>query len=305
MDVIYGQNNNKINEPTGVGLGNFDGLHIGHMALINTLIEESKFVGLKSLIYTFTKHPEHILRKKLFKPLLVTPNKKIELLSKTDLNYLYFDEFDEVFSRMKPEDFVKNILFDKLNIKLAICGFNYKFGFKGLGNISLLKDMGEKLKFRVYVLPPVKVGSDIVSSTRIRNVISEGKLDEVFSLLARHYSIRGEVIHGSHIGQTIGFPTANFYLEDYLLLPSIGVYASKTLFNKKLYDSITNVGNNPTFGNTNNISIETHILDFNGDLYGKNIEIFFISKIRDEKKFDSKEDLIEQIKKDIVMVRHN
>ncbi len=304
MEVIYGKNGSiKLNKFSGIGLGNFDGLHIGHMALINTLISESKLNSLNSMVYTFTKHPENILRKKLLTPLITTLGKKIELLEETSLKYIYFDEFDEHFSRMDPEDFVRSILVDKLKVKLAVAGFDYRFGYKGSGDVDLLRELGEEFNFKVIVIPPIKVENEIVSSTLIRNSIIKGNMDKVFKLLGRHFSITGEVRSGRRVGRTIGFPTANVLPEEYLVLPREGVYITKTLINGKMYNSITNIGKNPTFKDVDKLTVETHILDFTRDIYGKKIEVFFISKMRKEKKFESKEELAEQINTDIKEAR--
>lgn len=300
MKVLYGINNNlKIEKPTGVGLGNFDGLHIGHMALVNTLINESRLNGLDSMIYTFTKHPENILRRKLFTPLLTTVNKKIQLLEETSLKYLYFDEFDESFSRIKPENFVKDILINRLGAKLAVAGFDYRFGYKGQGDVNLLKEIGKTFNFRVIIIPPIKIHNEIVSSTKIRESVAKGDMDRVFSLLGRHYSITGEVANGRKQGSKLGFPTANLHTENNLILPHNGVYITHTLMDGQFYPSVTNVGINPTFGDVGKISVETHILNFDRDIYNKNIEVFFISKIRAEKKFRSREELVAQINRDI------
>lgn len=304
MEVVYSKEfNEKFIRPTGVGLGNFDGLHVGHMALINTLISESALSCLDSLVYTFNKHPENIIRKKLITPLITTFEKKAQLLEQTRLDYLYFEEFDEMFSRMKPKTFVKDILVDKLNMRLAVAGFDYRFGYKGQGDTDLLAELGKELGFKVVIIKPIKCGSDIVSSTLIRKNISKGNMDKVFSLLGRHYSITGSVENGRRIGNTIGFPTANIHPEDYLVLPGDGVYISKTLVGEKMYPSVTNIGNNPTFEGLDKASAETHILDFNKDIYGKKIEVIFIKKIRSEKKFESAEELVVQIEKDVIVAR--
>lgn len=304
MIAVYNNTEKIISEgKPGVGLGNFDGLHIGHMTLINTLISECKFNGLDSLIYTFTKHPENILRKKLFTPLLTTEEKKTELLKSTPLNHLYFDEFDEEFSRISPENFVKNILVERLGIKLAVAGFDYRFGYKGEGDGNLLKELGKIYNYKVIIIPPVQIDGEIISSTLIRNTISKGNMDKVFKLLGRHYSVSGKVEKGRNIGSTIGFPTANIHPEDYLILPQDGVYITKTLVDGQLHNSITNIGNNPTFGKLEKVSLETHLLDFNKNIYNECIEVFFISKIRGEKKFRNKQELIVQINKDITRVR--
>lgn len=300
MQVIYNADEMN-NNFKGVGLGNFDGLHIGHFALINALIHESRFNGYSSLIYTFTKHPENILRKKLFTPLLTTKEKKIELLSDTALDYLYFEEFDEKFSRLTPIEFARDILAGKLKAKLAVAGFNYRFGYKGQGNSEMLKAFGHQFDFKVIILPPVRVEKNVASSTLIRTNVMKGNMDIVFKLLGRHYSIDGTVRSGKQLGSKLGFPTANISPRKYIVLPHNGVYTTKTLVDGKLYQSITNVGTKPTTGQGNPVSLETHIFDFNKNIYNREIEVFFISKIRNEKNFSDMDELVRQVKKDIAI----
>lgn len=300
MKALYGADNVKFaKKSTAVGLGNFDGLHVGHMALVNTLVSEARLNGLETMIYTFTKHPENILRKKLFTPLLTTVSKKIQLLSETALNYTYFDEFDENFSRMKPECFVKEVLLDKLGAKLLVAGFDYRFGYMGQGNVEMLKELGKKYNFKLVVIPPIKIDNEIVSSTLIRDLVSKGDMENVFRLLGRHYSITGEVLDGRRVGRRIGFPTANLQPEEYLIMPHRGVYITKTLYNGDCYSSLTNIGLNPTFGDVARVTAETHILNFDRDIYKSSIEVFFMAKLRNEKKFKNGEELAEQIKRDI------
>ncbi|HHV29595.1 bifunctional riboflavin kinase/FAD synthetase [Acetivibrio mesophilus] len=300
MKVVYGaEGNYNFIRPTGIGLGNFDGLHVGHMALINKLISESELNSLDSVVYTFSKHPENIMRKELFTPLITAMDKKVELLEKTRLDYLYFEKFDETFSRMKPEEFVKDILVGRLNMRLAVAGFNYRFGYRGQGDTEMLSQLGRELGFKVIVIEPIKLGDEVVSSTKIRSYILDGDMDRVFTLLGRHYSIAGKVEEGRRIGNTIGFPTANIYPEAYLVLPCNGVYITKTLIDGKMHPSITNVGSNPTFGGLDKISVETYILDFDKSIYGKKVEVFFIAKLRDQMKFGSVKELTDQIEKDI------
>lgn len=304
MQVIhYSDNRNIFDCYSGVGLGNFDGLHIGHMALINTLIRESRLNGLCSTVYTFTKHPENILRKKLITPLLLTEQKKIDLLSEISLDCLYFDQFNEKFSRLTPEEFVRDVLVKRLKMKLAVAGYDYRFGFKGQGDIPFLKELGKKYGFRVIVIPAIKCDNEIISSTRIRECVIKGELETAYKLLGRNYSITAEVVSGRRVGNTIGFPTANIHPERFLVLPANGVYITKTQLDGRLYNSMTNVGYNPTFEDIKQKTVETHILDFNQDIYGKKIEVFFLRKIRDEKKFASVELLIEQISKDMKVTK--
>jgi len=300
MKTAFGAENIKFaNKTTAVGLGNFDGLHVGHMALVNTLISEARINKLESMIYTFTKHPENILRKKLFTPLLTTVGKKIQLLSETALNYIFFDEFDEEYSRMKPECFVREILLGKLGARLVVAGFDYRFGYMGQGDVNMLREFGKKYDFKVIMIPPVKIDNEIVSSTLIRKLVAKGDMESVFKYLGRHYSITGEVLDGKRIGRRIGFPTANLQPEDYLIMPRSGVYITKTLYDDEFYSSLTNIGLNPTFGDVERISAETHILNFDRDIYRSSIEVFFLAKLRNEKKFKNAEELAGQIRHDI------
>ncbi len=306
LKVIYGNESESesfANRSTAVGLGNFDGLHVGHMALVNTLISEARIHGLQSVIYTFTKHPENIMRKKLFTPLLTTVGKRVQILSETVLDYVYFDEFDEEYSRMEPESFVKKILLDKLGARLVVAGFNYRFGYMGQGDVGLLRTMGKRYNFRVIIIPPVKVDDEIVSSTAIREYVKKGEMENVFRLLGRHYSITGEVMDGKRMGRRIGFPTANLHPEEYLILPREGIYITRTLYNGEFYSSLTNIGRNPTFEDSEKVSVETHILNFNRDIYRSNIEVFLLSFLRDELKFENAQELSKQILLDVSAAR--
>jgi len=303
LQVITSIDKNAFNKNTGVGLGNFDGLHIGHMALINTLINECKINGLQSVVYTFNKHPDTMLRKKLITPLITTNEMKTRLLSSTDLDILCYQDFDEAFSRLTPEDFIKNILVDTLRIRLAVVGFNYRFGYMGRGDTEFLKRSGEKYGFKVIVIPPVKVNSEIVSSTLIREYIKKGRIERVFQLLGRHFSLYGTVIDGKRIGRTLGFPTANIIAHPDMVVPANGVYITKTRYDDKWVNSITNVGTAPTLRNEKVFSIETHLLDVNEDIYGKDIEVCFIHKLRCEKKFESVDALKMQVENDIKKAR--
>ena len=299
MKVLLNTDQFNGKKQTAVGLGMFDGLHIGHMELINKLIEQSHLNKLDSVIYTFKNHPENAIRKKLFTKLLTTERQKIEILNKTDLDYVILQEFDEGFSHVMPEDFVRDILVKKLGIKLAVVGFNYRFGYGGKGDVDLLKKLGNQYGFSVIVIPPVMIDNELVSSTLIRNYISKGQMEKVFKLLGRYYSIDGTVEEGKRLGSELGFPTANIYPHTYVVLPMGGVYITKTIIDGKEYCSITNVGVNPTVENSRQVKLETHIINFNQDVYKREIEVFFIKRIREEKRFSSKEELVEQISEDL------
>ena len=300
MKTIMSANDTLSFGSTGVGLGNFDGLHIGHMALINILVNECKMNNLHSMIYTFIRHPDNVINNSRFTPLLMTLEKKAQILENMPIDYLFYEEFSESFSKMKPVDFVKDILVGKLNIKLAVAGFDYTFGYKGEGDAALLKKLGEQYGFRTVIVPPIKINDKVISSTSIRENISKGKIEDAFYMLGRPYSIIGVVETGYKLGTKLGFPTANITPEEYLLLPSFGVYLTKTLLDGKLYNSITNIGIKPTLELPDSkVCIETHILNFQGDIYQKPIEVYFFSKLRDEMKFKNKSELSSQIKLDI------
>jgi len=299
MKVLYGKNDDYISTNSVAGLGNFDGLHIGHMALINSIKYSAGVSNLTSVIYTFEKHPEKIIRKKLYNPLIITNENKIRLLEKAGIDVVYFDDFTDELSRMGYEDFVKNILIDKLNIKHVVAGYDYKFGYKAKGNTDMLKELGKKYSFDVTIIPKVKSGDETVSSTNIRKQISNGDMHKAFNLLGRYFSMSGTVLPGKKIGSKIGIPTANIYPEKYLVLPLNGVYITLTSIKGRLYKSITNSGVNPTVKDNLKSVIETHILDLNENLYNENIEIFFLQFLREEKKFECVDKLKAQLQKDI------
>ena len=300
LKTIYGHEGIKFKKrSTAVGLGNFDGLHVGHMVLVNALINEAGISGLESVIYTFTKHPENIIRKSLFTPLLTTVGKRIQILGETRLDHVWFDEFDEEYSRMEPERFVRDILVDRLGARVVVAGFNYRFGYMGRGNSELLGELCKKYDIRAIIIPAVKLGEEVVSSTIIRECILQGDMEKASVLLGRHYSIMGEVLDGKRMGRRIVFPTANLHPEEYLIMPRNGVYLTKTLYCGELYNSITNVGFNPTFGESPVISVETHILGFEQNIYKNDIEVFFLKKLRDERKFKDAGELSAQICRDI------
>jgi riboflavin kinase/FMN adenylyltransferase len=285
---------------TGVALGNFDGLHVGHMLLINKTIKLCKEFGLESIVYTFNNHPLNVILKGSVVPIITDNIKRKEILGTTKLDYLFLEEFNENFMRMKPEDFMKDILIKKLNAKLVVVGFNYYFGYKGKGDIELLKEMGKEYNINIEVIDPVSIDDKVVSSSLIRDCIMSGEMEQVSKYLNRHFSIFGTVSEGKKLGSKLGFPTANIIPDERnIIRPHIGTYVTSTRLNNKTYKSVTNIGYNPTF-NEKRIIIETHIFNVQQELYGQHIEVEFHKMIRNEKKFDSLEELKKQIKRDII-----
>lgn len=279
-----------------VALGSFDGLHSGHLSLVNKIIELANENKGRSIVYTFKNHPRTLIKGTTPPKLLMDNESKEEILEALGVDLIYFEEFNEEYMKLTPEGFIK-YLCEKFKVKGIVVGFNYRFGYKNIGNIEMLKELSTKYGYELYVMEPCNYEDEVISSTRIRNELFNGNVDKAMKMLNRPYIIKGKVVHGKKLGRTIGFPTANLDYSKEILIPSKGVYYTNVEWQGKIYKGITSVGNNPTV-NGNKLTIETYILDFNNDLYGHNIKVYFIKKIRDEKKFNSIDDLVIQLKKD-------
>ncbi|MDR7869948.1 MAG: bifunctional riboflavin kinase/FAD synthetase [Tissierellaceae bacterium] len=304
MENIKLQNYNEDRFETAIALGNFDGVHIGHKKLIMNMVDAAKDLNLKPSILLFENHTKSVTAGNA--PMCLTSRPQKELLVKNlGVEIIYNINFDENLMKLQPEEFVKYILVEKLNTKLVVVGFDYRFGHKASGNVETLKNLANKYGFKVIVIEPIYVDDLLVSSTKIRELIMEGNLELVSSMLDRNYQVIGKVIPGKKIGRTLGFPTANLELIDDYIIPKHGVYRTKTVMNEKTYLSATSVGYNPTFEN-DRVKIECHIIDFTEKIYDEIIYIEFIEFLRDELKFDSIEELIKQINNDIktVISRH-
>lgn len=292
---------NQLKEPLEspvLTIGNFDGVHKGHMALFDKVKERAREIGGLAAVMTFDPHPIKIMRPENAPPLITPTHQKIKLIEQSGIDVLFCLPFTPEFSQITAEQFVQEILVGKIGIKELVVGYDYAFGKGRQGNIELLKELGDHYNYRVHVVGPVKVGEQLVSSTSIRNLVAEGRLEEAETLLGRHYEVAGTVVRGKNRGaRLLGFPTANLKLIDELT-PKRGVYAVYVLLNGHKYEGVTNIGYNPTFGN-GAFSVETHLLDFEGDLVGKTIRVQFIARLRDEKTFENAQALANQIKGDI------
>lgn len=305
MENIKLQNYNEERFETAIALGNFDGVHLGHKELIRTMVENSKEMDLTPSILLFDNHTKVITSGNA--PLCLTSNnQKEDLVKSLGVEVIYRITFDEYLMKLKPEEFVKNILVDKLNTKLVVVGFDYRFGHKASGNVETLKELANKYGFKVIVLEPIYIDDILVSSTKIRELIQEGNLSLANKMLDRNYQIIGKVIPGNKIGRTLGFPTANLEVIENYALPKLGVYRTKTIIYDKTYLSATSVGFNPTFDKNNSIKIECHIIDFDNKIYDKFLTLDFIEYLREEIKYENIDDLKDQIDKDIktVISRH-
>jgi riboflavin kinase/FMN adenylyltransferase len=247
---------------------------------------------------TFRIHPEKYSKNGIKTKLINSEGVKFDILSKTGLDCLYLLEFDENTKNLSPDEFVRNILKDRLNAGILVAGFNYRFGKDRSGDAGTLEDLGRRYGIKVIIVPAVYHDGIVISSTLVRDCLAKGEIERVNGLLGRNYVIEGMVEEGRKKGTEIGFPTANIYPAAELQYPLKGVYATITAYDGKKYISVTNIGTNPTVGGNMTV-IETHVIDHLRDLYGKMIKIEFCHRIRDEMVFDSVSELHEQIKKDI------
>jgi riboflavin kinase / FMN adenylyltransferase len=302
MQLIENINDIKTDfKNSAVTIGNFDGVHIAHKALFSAAIDAAKEIKGKSIAVTFYPHPLKVLKIKKDVPLITPHYSKVELIEETGIDILICIKFDNDFASISAENFVEKIIKDKLGAKFIIVGDDYTFGKNRKGNIKLLKNMGKSLGFETRVINELETSEPNpikIRSTNIRNMIKAGEVFEVRKLLGRFFQIKGKVIKGrKRGGKLVGFATANIMQAD-VLYPKIGVYATIVECLGVSYNAVSNIGVSPSFGD-NIFTIETHLIDFDKDIYDEEIRVTFIKRIRDEKKFLSIEKLSEAIKKDI------
>lgn len=279
-------------------LGTFDGIHIGHQKILKKLLLEAKSQDYESVLLTFFPHPRMVLNKDVKILLLNTIKEKTKLTEEIGIDNLIIHPFDTTFSELSAEDFVKKILIDQLNLGKIIIGYDHKFGKNRSADINDLIKLGKKYDFEVEQISAKEIDDISISSTKIRKALLNGDIQLANMYLGYNYSISGNVIEGKKIGRTLNFPTANIDIdEDYKLIPKNGVYIVSSLIDNNTVYGMMNIGNNPTFEGLSE-NIEVHFFDFNQDLYNSEICIEFISRIRDEQKFESLEDLKKQLEND-------
>jgi riboflavin kinase/FMN adenylyltransferase len=288
----------KSNSRTIVTLGTFDGVHIGHKKILERLVENAKKLNCESLVLTFFPHPRMVLQNDSDIKLLNTISEKTVLLENSGLDNLIIHPFDEKFSNLSAEEFVKNILVDVFKIKKIIIGHDHRFGKNRSADINDLVAFGQLYDFEVEQISPQEVNEMAVSSTKIRNALHEGNVKLANNYLGENYSISGNVVKGKQLGRTIGFPTANINVQEtYKLIPKNGVYVVQSFWNNDVINGIMNIGFNPTVAGEKQ-TIEVYFFNFNEDIYNQNISVSFIDRLRDEQKFDSLKSLKEQLFKD-------
>ncbi len=296
MRIVYSDSEERI-DASVVTIGNFDGIHLGHKSIMSCVDAYARDHHLNSVVVTFDPHTVEALGKQK-NMLICDTEQKYKLIEQCAIDYLYVIKFNEEFRGITPEEFVRDILVGKLNIKMLVLGANFKFGRNRSGNIDLLIKMGYEYGYDVIQLDILKVNGVACSSSKIRELISTGDVNLVSHFLGRSHIIGGEVITCSKRGRMIGFPTANIEAED-VILPRFGVYKSRALINGIWHDGISNIGIRPTFGNSTRALLETHIFSFDRDIYGEHIYVKLLRFIREERKFSSMEEIRGQIQRDI------
>lgn len=288
---------------TVVALGNFDGVHKGHQELIRRAVKSARMAGLKSAVFTFANHPKNVLAgKPVIKNILYLED-KAEIIKSLGVDYLFSLEFNETIQHLSADEFIRKLLTGAFRMKEAYCGFNYRFGYKAEGTPETLIRTGMMEGFGIHVLEPFKIDGNLVSSTFIRELIADGRVSECKKYMGRNYCVGGEVVVGNKIGRTIGFPTSNILIDETMVTPAHGVYVTYCNYNGICYQGITNVGIKPTIGD-NKKNIETHIFNFSKELYGKQIRVEFLERIRPEIKFNSVTELARQIERDCREAKH-
>lgn len=281
-----------------LALGNFDGLHRGHVKIVERIQRGAIERGGTSLVLTFDPHPPRILRPDKAPPLLMTKAQKLEALARAGVQGAAVVRFTREMSQWEPETFVRTVLVEWLRVAEVWVGADFLFGRDRSGNFTLLKSLGAQYGFRAEKIDPIRYKDFVVSSTRIRRLVSEGRVDEAGALLGHHYSIDGTVVEGAKRGREIGFPTANLSTENELMPPN-GVYATTVTVDGAVYPSVTNIGQRPTFGEQLATTVEAHLIDRSMDLYGRTVRLAFVQRLRDERKFPDIEALQEQIAADV------
>ncbi len=282
-------------------IGFFDGVHLGHRKIIESCVQKARKENGVSLILTFDKPPLNVVKSKLFKKLIISFDEKIRLMEEIGIDFIIKARFDSKFLKLKPDEFCDDILVDIFNIKELFVGEGFRFGHKGAGDINFLENYLKAQEARVNIIPLQKIKGETISSTNIRKYYSEGDIGAIKRLMGRNPVVTGIVVEGARRGKLLGFPTANLDISENYITLKDGVYFGNIKIDTiqaNLFPAIINIGDNPTFNGTRKV-VESYIIDFDRDIYGREISIFFLERLREEIKFKNKEELILQIKKDL------
>jgi len=298
MRLFHGTDNAGIHRPTVLTLGVFDGLHLGHQLIMKTVAERAREVGSVPTVITFDPHPRAVLHPESAPPLLQTFDQKIEAFGVLGIEQTIIVRFTQEFASIRAADFLRNVVMERLQAKEVYLGKGFAFGHNREGNIELLKKLGSELGFVAGEVPEVRLRGRRVSSSKIRELLASGNVNLARRMLGRPYGVEGRVERGDERGHKLGFPTANLHPQN-RVIPKNGVYVTGTLIEGQWRRSVTNIGLRPTFGQATEPSVETYVMNWDGDLYGDVIRVRFLYRLRDERKFSGIDELKTQIQRDV------
>lgn len=288
-----------------VTLGTFDGVHRGHQALLRRAVDAARAEGVQAAAYTFDPHPARVVAPQYAPQTLMSLDRRVDHMAELGIDAVVIERFDEAFAQVSADDWIEHYLVAHLRPRVVVVGFNFTFGRSRGGNPEQLRRLGAHHGFRVEEIPPVRVGAVTASSSRVRAFLLEGNLTGARDLLGRPFGLSGTVVEGDRRGRTIGFPTANLAIEGELL-PAHGVYATRVRWlddpQAGLHPAVTNIGARPTFEG-DRVTIETHLLEFEGDLYGRRLEVELEARLRGERRFSGPDELVAQIRRDVASAR--
>jgi riboflavin kinase/FMN adenylyltransferase len=290
-----------LDRPAIVTLGSFDGVHLGHQYLVDSVIRSAREQNAASVVVTLHPHPRLVLRPEVPLALLSTIDERLDLLKHLGLDYVVVFPFNTETMRIRARDFAQ-LLVDHLHMVEFQCGPNFALGHKREGNVTFLQAVGQELGFSVRVVTPREFDQGVISSTRVRKLVTDGDMEAATAMLGRYPELKGTVVHGDHRGRLLGFPTANLNVPDGRLVPADGIYAVRVKLGEEWFDGAANIGIRPQFGGGPRL-VEVYILDFDRDIYGRELEVHFVHRLRDEMKFGSVDALIEQMGRDVAATR--
>lgn len=297
MNHVYQLEDARLQNPSVVSIGVFDGVHRGHQALIKRLVTEARQQNRQTVVLTFFPHPDVVLKKITDPYYLTTPEQRAELFLEMGVDCVVTHPFDNSVRQMRAAGFVDNLL-THLNMKSLWVGADFALGYQREGNVTFLREQGRQKDFNVEALQPIAIDGEIINSTAIRQMLQSGAVSTVRRWLGRGYEVRGEVVRGDQRGRQIGFPTANLSLWQEQIIPSNGVYAGYARLQGETFPAVTNVGIRPTFAG-DDVTVEVHLLDFNRDIYGEELAFTFETRLRDERKFNGIAEIRQQLERDV------
>lgn len=298
METIYGINQwTKQYKNPVVAIGVFDGLHLGHQDLMKTTVQKAREIQGTPMVMTFNPHPVHVLHPHVHLPLIASFPHRLKLFEKLGIEVCLAVHFTRRFSHLSPQQFIKHYIVQAIKAKVVVVGDDFRFGEHRRGTLEIFQEAGEKFGFKVIGLHAVKRNRKVISSTSIRTWIAQGKFAEASRLLGRPVTLFGKVVHGDRRGKKLGFPTANIRLTSEVI-PPLGVYAVQVVVGRKKYPALANVGRRPSFHKNGPVTVEVYIFDFTKNLYGQDITVEFLKKLRNEKRFASPDLLVRQIRRD-------